>query len=308
MWLWGDDEFMKYLIGIDAGGTKSELIAYDLDDNPIFDLIGGFGNPAVSLDKTVNNIISLIEDCLKELGRENCQLIAMGMAGVETGNYAELIKRYMENTFAIDTIVMNDAEMACKAYFGNKDGILAISGTGSSCYVQKEGKGQIVGGWGHILGDEGSGYHTVMQVFKNIVHKFDRNIPFDNLSKAIFEIIGGSSRSDIMNFIYSNDKNKVAALFPIIVKYAKQGDTYAIILLENTGKYLAELTEIAYKKKDFKGSFAIGLKGGVFHNSCCMLSVYIDEIQKRFKDYYIIEEDISTTKAVCNIYLNQIKD
>ncbi|HCS11831.1 MAG TPA: ATPase, partial [Clostridiales bacterium] len=36
---------MKYLIGIDSGGTKSELTAYDLKNTPIFNLIGGAGNP-----------------------------------------------------------------------------------------------------------------------------------------------------------------------------------------------------------------------------------------------------------------------
>ena len=293
---------MKYLIGIDAGGTKSELIAYDLNYNPIVNIMGGTGNPSINLDKTVNNIISLIYDCVNELGRENCLFIAIGMAGVETGNYVELIKKYVEGAYVIDTVVMNDAEMACKAYFGNKDGILAISGTGSSCFAQKDGKGEMVGGWGHILGDEGSGYHTVMQVFKNIIYKFDRNIPLDNLSKAMIEIIGGSARSDIMNFIYNNEKNKIAALFPIIVDYAREGEPYAIMLLENAGKYLAELTEAAYKKKNFKGPAKIGLKGGVFHNSCSMLSTYMGEIQKRLSSFDIIEEDISTTKAVCNIF------
>lgn len=296
---------MKYLIGIDAGGTKSELIAYDLDSNPIFNIIGGSGNPSVNLDKTVNNIISLIYDCVNQLGRENCQLIAIGMAGVETGNYSELIKKYVEGAFVIKTIVMNDAEMACKAYFGNKDGILVISGTGSSCFAQKDGKGEMVGGWGHILGDEGSGYHTVMQVFKNIVYKFDRNLQLDNLSKAMIEIVGGSTRSDIMNFIYNNAKNKIAALFPIIVDYAREGDPYSIMLLENSGKYLAEFTEVAYKKKNFKGPAKIGLKGGVFHNSYSVLSVYMNEIQKRLSTYDLIEEDISTTKAVCNIFKEQ---
>lgn len=141
---------MKYLIGIDAGGTKSELIAYDLNESPILNLVGGAGNPAVNLEKTVNNLISLIYDCVIELGRENCRLIAIGMAGVETGNCADLIKKYVEGAFENRAIVLNDAEMACKAYFGNMDGILVISGTGSSCFCQKKGEGQMVGGWGHI--------------------------------------------------------------------------------------------------------------------------------------------------------------
>ncbi|MFA9422054.1 MAG: N-acetylglucosamine kinase [Sedimentibacter sp.] len=297
---------MKYLIGIDAGGTKSELIAYDLKYNPIYLRTGGFGNPAVNLDKTINNIISLIGNCINELGREDCLLIVIGMAAVETGNYVQLIKKYVEGAFVVETIVLNDAEMACKAYFGNKDGILTIAGTGSSCFLQKNGKGEMVGGWSHILGDEGSGYHTVIEIFKSIVYNYDRDIPYDNLSNAILEKIGGASRSDIMNFIYSNEKNTIAALFPIIIDYSMNGDPYAVRLLENAGKKLAELTCVAYRKKEFRGRVTIGIKGGVFHNSCCVVSSYVDEIQKYLTDFDIIGEDISATKAVCIIYNDKI--
>lgn len=299
---------MKYIVGIDAGGTKSELVAYDLNYNPVLTKIGGFGNPAVNLDKTVNNIISLIYDCLNLLGRENCKLIAIGMAAVETGNYAELIKKYVEGAFVVETIVMNDAEMACKAYFGNEDGILTISGTGSSCFLQKDGEGEMIGGWSHILGDEGSGYHTVIQVFKNIVYKFDRNIPFDNLSKRILDSVGGRTRSDIMDFIYSNEKSKIAALFPIIVDLANKGDDYSSLLLENAGRHLADLTEVAYNKRKFKNPVKLGLKGGIFHNSTTVISSYMNEIQKKLNSFDILAEDISSTEAVCEIYkLNQFK-
>ncbi|NLJ57803.1 MAG: hypothetical protein GX339_03050 [Tissierellia bacterium] len=293
---------MKYIVGIDSGGTKSELVAYSLDHNPILSKIGGFGNPAVSLDKTINNLISLIYECVNELGRDNCVLIAIGMAGVETGNCAELIKKYLQGAFGVNTLIMNDGEMACKAYFGSQDGILTISGTGSSCYVQKDGKGEMLGGWGHVLGDEGSGYHTVLQVFKNIIYMLDRNIPFDNLSMKILESTGGCSRSDIMNFIYNNDKNKIAGLFPLIAHSAQDGDPYSAMLIENAGRYLAELTELAYKKKNFKGSVKLGLKGGVFHNGS-LRSTYIEEVQKRLNCFDLIGEDISTTRAV--IYLNK---
>ncbi|HAQ41424.1 MAG TPA: hypothetical protein DCM73_11745 [Clostridiales bacterium] len=294
--------YMSYLIGIDAGGTKSELISYDLDGNVVLKKIGGFGNPSVNLDKTVNNIISLIGDCTSELGREECRFVSIGMAAAETGNYAELIKKYVEGTYGIETVVLNDAEMACKAYFGNEDGILAIAGTGSSCYVQKNGQGEMVGGWGHIVGDEGSGYHTVMEVFKNIVSKIDRNIPFDDLSKKILMKIGGSSRSEIMDFLYNNEKSVIASLFSLIVDSSMEGDSYAVLLLENAGKKLADLTCTAYEKKGFKGSVTIGLKGGVFHNSCCTVSSYMNELQKNLRSFDIIGEDISSTKAIFNLY------
>ncbi len=281
---------MNYLIGIDAGGTKSELIAYDFNDNVLFYKIGGFGNPAVNLDKTINNIISLIGECINELGKEECKFISIGMAAAETGNYAELIKKYVESTYEIETLVLNDAEMACRAYFGSSDGIIAIAGTGSSCYVQKNGRGEMVGGWSHILGDEGSGYHTVIEVFKNMVYRVDKNLPFDNLSKKILNKIGGSSRSEIMEFIYNNEKNTIASLYPIIVESSINGDPYAVLLLEKAGISLAELTCTAY------------FKGGVFYNNFCLTTLFINELHKNLNDFDIISEDISATKAVLNIY------
>lgn len=293
---------MKYLIGIDAGGTKSELVAYDLNGSAIFTKIGGAGNPAVNLKNTVNNITSLIGGCTGELGKEECSLISIGMASVETGNYAELIKRYVERDFGIETAVLNDAEMACMAYFGGDDGILAIAGTGSSCYVQKDGQGQMVGGWGHILGDEGSGYHIVMEAFKNIVYEIDRNIVLNDLSIKLLHEIGGSSRSEIMKFIYNNEKSDIAALFPVIVRVAEDGDLHSAALLDKAGKELAELTMAAYAKKGFSGHIAIGIKGGVFHNSTIIRKTYINELEKNLKNLHIIEENISATRAVLYLY------
>jgi len=293
---------MSYLIGIDSGGTKSEIIAYDLNCNPIYKNIGGFGNPAVNLNETISNISSLIDVCLNELGRCECLLIGIGMAAVETGNYIGVIQNYIRSTFNIDSIVLNDAEMTCKAYLGNCDGILAVAGTGSSCFVQKGGTGEMVGGWSHILGDEGSGYHTVIEAFKRIIYMFDRKIPFDDLSNVLLNKIGGKSRSIIMGFIYNSQKNKIASLFPVIVDLSKKGDKNAISLLENAGKYLADTTIASYGKKDFNAEITIGLKGGVFYNSSHVLSTYKNEINKYINDYVLIEEDISATKGVCNIY------
>lgn len=293
---------MNYLIGIDSGGTKSEIKAYDLNDNIIYENIGGYGNPAVNLEETISNVCYIINDCLNKLGKDECLIIGIGMAAVEMADYTYVIKNYIETTFEIETIVLNDAEMACKAYLGSNDGIVAIAGTGSSCYVQRDGIGEMVGGWSHILGDEGSGYHTVIEAFKNITYEFDRQIPFDNLSAKLLEEIGGSKRSDIMKYIYSNQKNTIASLFPIIVETSKTNNPDAILLLENAGKFLAETTIAAYRKKDFDSEITIGLKGGVFYNSSYVLSSYKYEIKKRIYNFILLEDDISATKGICNIY------
>lgn len=293
---------MKYIIGIDSGATKSELVAYDLEFRPIYNRIGGYGNPSVNLSRTIGNITNLVNQCLEDLKEYECQFMAIGMAGIETGNYEEIIKRHINTTFSIKSIVLNDVIMAAKAYLGNEDGILSIAGTGSVSYAQKDNTGMIVGGWGHILGDKGSGYHTVIEGFKRITWQIDHDILLDNLSKRLMEEINAKDSSDIKKFIYMNEKSTIASLFPVIVDLSNEGDMVSTQLLENAGKYLAEDTIAAYNKFKFHKKVRIGLKGGVFYNSHIVLSSFEKNLTDSIEDYILIKEDISVAKAVCNIY------
>lgn len=293
---------MEYLIGIESGGTKSELIAYDLDCNQIYSSVGGYGNPSVNLDTTLANVGCLIDKCIKELKNCKCIFIAIGMSGVEAGNYKDVIKNHIYNTYSIDNVILNDAEMTAKAYFGNEDGIIAIAGTGASVYVQKQNVGKIIGGWGHILGDKGSGYHTVIEAFKRITILIDNDMFFDHLSIKLLKEIDASNAADIKGFIYGNQKNKIASLFPIIVEFSEQGDKIAIELLQNAGKYLAEATISASKKFGVDWKIVIGLKGGLFHNSEIVLSSYESVVKEHIKNCSFNKEDIPVAKAVCNMY------
>lgn len=293
---------MEYLIGIDAGATKSELVAYDLDFNPIYKSLGGYGNPSVNYEITIKNLTALIDKCQEELSLNKCIFIAAGIAGVDKGNTKELIGEYFYNRYAVKNVILNDVAMAAKAYFGEDDGILIIAGTGSSCFVQKDNLGQVVGGWGHLLGDEGSGYHTVIEGFKRITYQIDNDIPLDNLSRGLMDEIKKLGYPDIKSFIYGNEKKDIASLFPVITRLARSRDKEAIKLLEGAGKYLANLTITAYNRFNFDGTITIALKGGVFYNSEDVVSSYVRTVSKHIEDFKLLKKDISVTKAVCNIY------
>lgn len=296
---------MEYLIGIDAGGTKSELIAYDLNFNPIYFNVGGYGNPSISLDTAIDNISVLINKCIHELSGNKCIFIAAGIAGVGMGNYKNVVENYMNNTYSIENVILNDAEMTAKAYLSNSDGIVAIAGTGASVCVQKDNYGEVIGGWGHILGDKGSGYHTVIEAFIRITNQIDNNTSFDNLSIELLKAIDAKNASDIKEFIYNNQKNKIGALFPKIVELSKVGNKMAVKLLQNAGKYLADSTIIASRKFDGDSKVVIGLKGGVFYNSEIVISSYKSAVSEQIMNCKFIDKDIPVTSAVCNIYITR---
>jgi N-acetylglucosamine kinase-like BadF-type ATPase len=304
---------MEYIIGLESGGTKSELAAYDLEENLIFEKSGGYGNPSVNVEQTIDNISNLIEDCLENLKTEKCIYLAVGMAGADTGDFKEILHNHIKRKFCIDNVILNDAEITVKAYLKNEDGIIAIAGTGSSVYVQRNNEGKVIGGWGHILGDKGSGYHTVIEALKRMAAQIDNSLELDELSTEIVkEILGRSTNSKkeiteivprvVKKFVYDNPKKAVASLFPIIVNLADKGNYVAVKLLQDAGVYLAETTLAAINEFNGDEVIKIGLKGGVFHNSNVVLESYKSEVSKYRTNCLFISKDMTVTKAVCNLY------
>lgn len=303
---------MEYIIGIESGGTKSHLAAYDLEKNLIFENNGGYGNPSVDVKQTIDNISKLIESCLESLKGE-CRFLAVGMAGADTGDFKEILHNYIKDKFMLDNIILNDAEMTAKAYLKNEDGIIAIAGTGASVYVQKNNEGKVIGGWGHILGDKGSGYHTAVEALKRIAAQIDNGLELDELSTKIIKEIWGSLPNSqkeiteivpkvIKKFVYDNPKKTVASLFHIIVNLSDKDNAAAVKLLEDAGKYLAETTVSAIKEFKTDENIKIGLNGGVFHNSIVVLESYKNEVSKYSKNCLFINKDIMVTEAVFNLY------
>lgn len=293
---------MDYLIGIDAGATKSELIAYDMENKPIIKKIGGFGNPTVSQEKTIKNLEVLIKQVLEVLSTRNCRLIAIGLAGAQMGNSKESIRSYLNDKFGIPTIVLTDIFMSYQAYFGSESGIITIAGTGSSSYGRRKDKEAMAGGWGHLLGDEGGGYHIVLQAFKKIVYLWDHEMELDELSKALLRKIGAYDPSNIKHFIYNSQKNEIAGLFPIILNMSQKESAEAKKLLAEAGKSLADITGIVYNRLKFNEPIQIGIKGGVFHSNSYVKTSFENRLSEYLEDFIIIKEDISATKAVCSLY------
>ncbi len=304
---------MEYIIGIESGGTKSQLAAYDLEENLIFENDGGYGNPSVDAEQTIYNISKLIESCLESLKDHKCRFLAVGMAGAETGDFKNILHNHINDKFMLDNIILNDAEMTAKAYLKNEDGIIAIAGTGASIYVQKNNEGKVVGGWGHILGDKGSGYHTAIEALKRIAAQIDNGLELDELSTEIIKKMCDSLPSSqkeiteivpkvIKKFVYDNPKKTVASLFPVIVHLSDKGNDVAVKLLEDAGRYLAETTVSAIKEFNSDEVIKIGLNGGVFHNSNVVLESYKKEVSRYSTNCLFINKDIMVTEAVFNLY------
>ncbi|GFP77501.1 N-acetylglucosamine kinase [Clostridium fungisolvens] len=292
---------MKYVIGVDGGGTKTEAIAFDMQGNMIKSSTKGFGNLLNGKEQALNNIEASIKDITDALGTEDLAYIYLGLAGSEFGNNAKFVEKVLENSFKVPCEVMNDGELALKALLKGEDGILTIAGTGSICFGINNKISERAGGWGNLLGDEGSAYKIAIEALKLMIIERDYKLPFSDLSISILKYLNINEAEQIVEFVYSKTKDEIAALAAVVSEEAEKGNEAAINILVTEGISLARTTECVYKKLNFD-SCSIGLVGGAIRKSKILRNAFEEYLKQRLNIISFIDEDMSPAKGAYYIY------
>lgn len=293
---------MKYIIGIDGGGTKTEAVAYDLEGNELYKVQGGAGNLSSDAGSALSNILDTINKCRDELKGDECVFIALGLAGVESGNNKEIVYQALKKEFNTEIKVMNDADIALAALLKGEDGILTIAGTGSICYGIHNNKSARAGGWGHLIGDEGSGYYIAMEAIKNMASREDDLMPLDNLSNNVLQALSLKSPQQIKGFVYSKGKAEIASLATVVVKTAESGDKASINILKNAGRDLARISLQVCNKLNLKSNVKIGIIGSVLNKCTIVKSSFEKELTKSLDGFKIIHGNTSPTLGGYYLY------
>ncbi|MCY6371876.1 N-acetylglucosamine kinase [Clostridium ganghwense] len=287
---------MKYIIGVDGGGTKTEAAAYTLDGEELKTFYGGYGNLVLNKQVALNNIASIIEECINYFGREGVICISLGLAGVEAGDNKNIVKKTIEEKFKVKILVYNDAEIAMAALLKGEDGILTIAGTGSISIGTLEGKKAKSGGWGHLLGDEGSGYYIGIETLKLMIQEDDEIKEKGLLTRSIMKYLNIKEADEIKGFVYSSTKDEIAALTPVVVSCAEKGDNKALIILKNAGEALG-ITTIRVAKKLGTKEIKVGIKGSIITRIKVVRKAFEKEIKKYSNSIQIVDDNISSAKG-----------
>lgn len=298
---------MKYIIGVDGGGTKTEAVAYSLEDEEIGKGYSGFGNLILDFSEAIKNITEAIEKCMSSIlenGRPaECLGIYLGIAGIEVSNNIEKVETLLKEKFCCKVNGFHDSELAHAAILKGEDGIITISGTGSVSYGLYKGKSNRTGGWGHILGDEGSGYNIALEAFKRMTIEEDSGLIKSELTQTILSKLNSENINDIKRFIYSASKGEIAAYARIVCELAKESEKISVNILKKAGKDLAAMTERLYKKLGINESINIVVSGSIL-GKVEIVSKEFKRCLKRELDSFKImaTEDVSATKGACYLH------
>ena len=265
-------------IGIDGGGTKTKGVLYQ-DNRQIDEINGTMGNPIVNFELAVSNVVQIIEQLLSNnhLQYSDINCISIGMAGAST--IIDKLTLAFNEKISCRFVVDSDLKMSHVATFKNNDGNLFIAGTGSSLLSRKDGEFIQKGGWGHILGDEGSGYWIGKQILKTYVDYLDyaeSPLDFCELVPALEELF--PDRSTIVQTVYSKPKTEVAKLASFCSTY--DANYFLHTLAQQAGKDIAKALLSCNSETIIPVAFegSVVKKNATVLNSC--ISV-IDSSQKR---------------------------
>jgi glucosamine kinase len=266
----------RYVMGVDGGATKTLAAVLDLEESKLHLGQGGPSNQdAVGAEAAVKALLSAADEAIEGAGIEASQLGAavLAVAGTDTEDLARNVRAARTDAW----IVVNDVVAAWATATGGGPGVAAIAGTGSNVFgvggTGADARPWRVGGWGHLLGDEGSGYWLGVQSIKAALRDRERSGPQTALSEAAMRFFDQPSVEAVAASVYTKPltKGEIAAFATETSKLAEQGDAVARELYERGARELAQQIVSVIRQigldadsSDDREEFPVGLIGSAF--------------------------------------------
>lgn len=291
---------MDYVIGIDGGGTKTRATTYLLHTGEsVYSVETGRANFAIQFEESLEQIVLAIEACIKQMGGTQPKRILIGASGAHSPEICKNAEMKLNVKWSSHITVIDDATLAHIALLHGKDGLLIIAGTGSIVLGRYNGKVWRTGGWGYLLGDEGSGYWISIQALKYAMKQLELNKVNDKLTKAILNNINGYSMSDIKRYVYSSTRHEIARLSKLVNELAEQNCEAAREILNCAGVELAELLMRAISQfSTVLPKQNIVVSGSLLQKNEIVYQSFFKEVRKNISDCNIIKREADVCEAV----------
>lgn len=238
---------MDYVIGIDGGGTGTRLTVLDSQMEEVFSCSGG-GAAVNSMPESAirANLASLIEEFSANFGPGLlcCRGACLGAAGAGRESGKEKLLAILADCLpGVPVFVTTDSAGALRGAFSGGDGVLVAAGTGSICTAKRGGMLYRCGGWGHVLGDEGSGYDIGRQILQAVARAADGRGEATVLTRMVWEKWGVQHMDGLVEKVYSGEKTKsdVAGLAFFSQIAYNMDDGAAREILSRAAESLAEM-------------------------------------------------------------------
>ncbi|MGE7828036.1 BadF/BadG/BcrA/BcrD ATPase family protein [Paenibacillus sp. NPDC093718] len=316
---------MEIFIGVDGGGTKTEATAINSAGEVLSRYTGGSTNPyIVTFNKAMEELRTVLDGLLAPLFDKSLLLtsICLGMSGVSSAEERRQVQSFLHSFFqqrqlSMHIYMCSEAEISLMAVLERQYGILAISGTGSNTYaITKSGDIHRVGGWGHLLGDEGSGYQIGLQTLKTVIKSHEGILPPTIMSSLIVAAYPLQHITDLKSYIYQPaiTKQDIASFARCCIEAAEAGDEAADRIIRQQAAELADTTSALIRQQaEFTESELVRI-GSIFKHSPLFRETYAGILLSRYPRLRFPEGNRERTPAhgaallACKLFTDGVSD
>jgi N-acetylglucosamine kinase-like BadF-type ATPase len=301
----------KFYIGIDSGGTNCRISLYCSKDgikhSGVFNSVHYSAVGTKSFSKHTSEIVV---DFLKSksLFLSDCTGICAGIAGARLKASKEDIKKHLsEDLSFFNLVVESDTAIAFEDAFGTEDGLILICGTGSVLFGKLNGEFVRLGGWGKLLGDDGSSYFIGLNFLKRLVKHFDKStvkIDTENLLYESFSL----HRDNIIDKVY-HKKFDVASLAPFVVEQAEKGDAICREVIEKEIEGVYELFDTFKSKYGVNNNYKVAFTGTLIESDNYFSLTLKGHLKQSFQNHFVfLDTKVNPVMGAVKIALRNFKD
>lgn len=276
------------LLAIDAGGTKTDLL-WAQPDGRVLAHVQGQGMNIASKPP------SIWQDVLEELfrqanvDRETVHVVCAGAAGYTLPDRRALFEHLLQQMLpGARVLVLPDYAIALEGATGGNPGVLVIAGTGSiACGRDREGRLMRAGGWGYLLGDEGSGFWIGREALRTVLAAREGWGEQTLLTEMLAETLGTSDAGEWLSALYrtQNPQSLLAQLAPLVSETAERGDAPANRILTDAAHHLAGLVIHVATHLHLPEDFPVCTVGGVWKSGGVLLQRFREQLVAHLPDW-----------------------
>jgi N-acetylglucosamine kinase-like BadF-type ATPase len=245
---------VELLLAVDTGGTKTLACLVDLNAPEDRQILGrgrsSAGNPfsvgVAEATRAIGRAMAQARSAAPEASGRIARLI-LSIAGAANHQMSEQFVRWAGDTKQADRVaIVSDVLPILAAGTPNCCGIALIAGTGSIAFGRTaDGRTKRCGGWGYLLGDEGSGYSVGRSALWHTLRDLESETLWhpDSLTGAVVSALGAKSVMELTKAVYTSSDPRafIASLSRVVVAQGERGETKAEAILDSAATELAEL-------------------------------------------------------------------
>lgn len=282
-------------LGIDGGGSKTVALLSRRQADGTWRLVGrgssGASNPqAVGFAAAFQSLNKAIDGAFADarLPVREVAAVCGALAGAERDADRRQVEDWARRRQLAQKLqLVHDALPLLAAGTPEGWGVALIAGTGSFGFGQSgDGMTARVGGWGYLLGDEGSGYVIARQALQAAVQAADGRAQPTTLLDRFLEKFNLSEPLDLIGKVYQRDVDRptIASWSDLVFEEATAGDAVASEIIASGARDLAQIVASVCRQIGFdRGPFPLAVSGGLLiHHAAYRMSLEQELNQRGF--------------------------